>query len=214
VATPAAPDAAPLDPERALGYPYERPRWSFRCWPHHDHVAPVGVLRRGELDGRAAVLAIGSNAAPDQLRRKFGSHHSGAQPIVVLRAGLRDHDVVFAAMVASYGSVPATLLEAPGTTCHVHVTFLDPAQLEHMHETEALGTAYRLEHIDPELVEVDLVGRVGSVEAYVANAGPMQLHGSPVALAAIPADGRTLPALHQPDVLARLAAGEIVMGGS
>src|SRR5690606_19462991 len=136
VATPAAPDAAPLDPERALGYPYERPRWSFRCWPHHDHVAPVGVLRRGELDGRAAVLAIGSNAAPDQLRRKFGSHHSGAQPIVVLRAGLRDHDVVFAAMVASYGSVPATLLEAPGTTCHVHVTFLDPAQLEHMHETE------------------------------------------------------------------------------
>lgn len=197
------PDRPDLD--RALGYPYERPPWSFRYWPVHHHVEPVGAVRRDELVERTAVLAIGSNAAPDQLRRKFGCHPSGAAPIVVVEARVSDHDVVHAAMVASYGSVPATLVERPGTTCHVHVTLLDPPQLEHMHETEGLGSAYRLDHVAPGLVEVPLLGPLDSVEAYVATRGPMLVDGSPVALAAITAEGRTLPAMHQRDVLARLA---------
>lgn len=195
-----------LDPEtldRALGYPYERPPGAFRYWPALDRVEPIRSV--GASADRAPVLAIGSNAAPVQLRRKFGGHPSGRRPIEVVPAMVRDHDVVHAAMVARYGSVPATLVARPGTTCHVHVTLLDPPQLDHMHETEGLGSAYQLVRLDPRLVEAPVLGALSSVEAYVATAGPMLVHGTPVALAAIGADGRDLPAWHQAAVLEHLA---------
>jgi hypothetical protein len=192
--------------ERALGYPYARPRGSFRYWPAVDHVEPLVRLDRGELEERTVVLAIGSNASPEQLRRKYGVHPSGERPVAVLPARVSDHDVVYGALVAGYGSVPATLVERPGTTCHVHVTLLDDAQLERMHETEGIGRAYELVQIDPALVAVDLLGRVERVEAYVAIAGPMLVGAEPVALATIAAEGRSVLAWHQHQVLTHLAA--------
>ena len=200
-----ASDLDPVSLDRALGYPYPRPRGAFRYWPAHDHVQPVVRVERDELGERTVVLAIGSNAAPAQLHRKFGADPSGGRPITVLPARVRDHDVVYAAMVARYGSVPATMVDRPGTTCHVHVTLLDPGQLERMHETEGLGRAYELVTVDPAAVQIDLMGEPAQVEAYVASAGPMLVEGEAVALAAIAADGRTLRVWHQPRVLDHLA---------
>jgi hypothetical protein len=197
-----------LDPDvlaRALGYPYERPPGSFRYWPADHRVEPLTSLDARDAAARTVVLAIGSNAAPEQLRRKFSGVSSAADSIPVLSAVLRDHDVVHAALVASYGSVPATLLANPCTTCRVHVTLLDPVQLERMHESESLGRAYDLVEVDPSLVDVDLLGRPERVEAYVARSGPMLVDGAPVALAAIQATGREVPAWAQPAVLAHLA---------
>jgi hypothetical protein len=66
--------------------------------------------------GFTAVLAIGSNAAPSQLDRKYGGGVADwprmdvAAPCV--RVGLAEHDVVYAPLLSSYGSIPATL-QAP-----------------------------------------------------------------------------------------------------
>ena len=63
--------------------------------------------------GFTPVLAIGSNAAPSQLARKYG----GGEPswpqmdvaVPCVRLGLEDHDVVYCPLLSSYGSIPATL---------------------------------------------------------------------------------------------------------
>ena len=63
------------------------------------------------------MLAIGSNAAPSQLERKFGGAVSGwpRLPAVVpcARLALAHHDVVYCPLISSYGSVPATLEVCP-----------------------------------------------------------------------------------------------------
>ena len=51
------------------------------------------------------VLAIGSNAAPQQLARKFPAERfPGGVLIPVVRAVLQGFDVVYAPLLASYGS--------------------------------------------------------------------------------------------------------------
>ena len=107
----------------AEGYPYDLREEAF--------VFRDGLAQPFEPDlttGRTAVLAIGSNGAPRRLARKFGED----AVVPVLPARLRDHAVVYAAAVTSYGSVPATLIDAPGATALVSVTFLDDRQLEVM----------------------------------------------------------------------------------
>src|SRR5438128_1689184 len=107
--------------DRAFDYPYDVPPRSFLFVPGRG-VSELDAASASELvQGRRAVLAVGSNAAPSQLARKFGED-DGVIPVV--RADLHDHDVVYAARFAPYGAVPATMLESPGTTAHVHATYL------------------------------------------------------------------------------------------
>jgi hypothetical protein len=200
------PEVGPDVVERAIGYPYPRPSGAFRYWPASDRTERVEAIGEDDLRGRTIVLAIGSNAAPEQLRRKFGSHPTADRPVLVVPTRLQDHDVVYAALVARYGSVPATLIERAGTTCHIHVTMLDADQLERMHETEGVGSAYELVSVDARLVEIESLGRPTRCEAYVAKAGPLLHERSPVALTAIAADGRSLRAWDQATVLATVAS--------
>lgn len=113
-------------------------------------------LRAGHSSGEpwTAVLAIGSNAGPSQLARKFPRESFPEAAVPVLRAMLRGHDVCYAPLISSYGSVTATLHEAGGeggeeggdaTSVEVWVTFLSPDLLERMHETEA---CYDLQRLD------------------------------------------------------------------
>ncbi len=109
----------------AKSYPFEIPERSY-------------VYRRGEVlaydahpvprDGRVPVLAAGSNQSHHQIARKFDGHPSG-EVIPSQRGRLHDFDVVYAAHLASYGSVPATFQESPGTVVGVFVLWLAEAQL-------------------------------------------------------------------------------------
>ena len=119
---------------RAFGYPYPAPAGDFLLRDGAVHPLEPDL----PLGDRVAVLGVGSNRAPEQLRRKFGD-----QAVVpVTTARLRDHDVVYSAHMASYGSIPATLIASPGTTVTVALNWLTTAQLRRMHETEAIGVNY------------------------------------------------------------------------
>src|SRR3546814_11284374 len=61
-------------------------------------------------------------------------------PVTRLRA--HDVDVAYAAHVAGYGAVPATLAASPGTTAELWITWLDDTALARMDATEAVGVNY------------------------------------------------------------------------
>jgi hypothetical protein len=182
----------PWDP---LDYPFELATASF-VWSAGGVVplsSPVGV---DDLSaGRRPVAAIGSNASPGQLTRKFGAARfadptSPDGQIPVLRAELDDVDVVYGAHLASYGSLPATLLDAPGATARVFITWLTPPQLARMNETEGLGQAYQLRRID----RTRCHGRdLGPTLAYVTVDGACLLGGAPLGLTAVDCPGSSRP---------------------
>ncbi|HRY25652.1 MAG: hypothetical protein H6852_06000 [Geminicoccaceae bacterium] len=178
---------------RAADYPYAAPLERFVF-------AADGEPPAFAVDGRTPVLALGSNAAPAQLRRKFAGH-TGHIP--VSRAVLLDHVVVYSAHFSRYGALPATLHRHPGAVAFVAVTWLDPEQLARMHQTEAIGVNYdyvestdlRLEHDDDDMAAPALVG------AYVSRAGALLHQGSPIRLAEVATSGCPWPALIQPAVM-------------
>ena len=84
------------------------------------------------------MLSVGSNRAPVQLLRKFGN----AALVPVTPAILHDCDIVHAATVSYYGAVSCTAFPSSGTDVMLNVAWLDEAQLQVMHRTEAVGVAY------------------------------------------------------------------------
>ena len=119
--------------DRAINYPYFAPNYSFSFYK--------GKFIKGicnDLTNRIPILSVGSNRSPYQLKRKF----SLDQDICVTPATLYDSDVVFAASLSSYGSMPATQWPSEGTEVDLNVLWLNEEQLEIMHLTEALGVAY------------------------------------------------------------------------
>eukprot|EP01025_Chloroclados_australasicus_P039045 TRINITY_DN4032_c0_g1_i1.p2 TRINITY_DN4032_c0_g1~~TRINITY_DN4032_c0_g1_i1.p2 ORF type:complete len:367 (-),score=19.22 TRINITY_DN4032_c0_g1_i1:243-1343(-) len=96
------------------------------------------------------VLAIGSNASPSQLLRKYPKDLFPEGVVIpVVQSVLMNFDVCYSPMITSYGSCSATLEHSPGTLVEVFVTYLTPKLLQRMHETEG---AYNLMEID----DVDL----------------------------------------------------------
>jgi len=148
---------------------------------------------------RTPVLAIGSNGAPQRLARKFGTD----AVVPVLPARLHGYAVVYAAAVTSYGSVPATLIEAPGATALVALTFLDDHQLDVMNASEQLGRNYDLVRLDG-AVEVDDLALEREVLSYRSRYGPLRVDGRPLRLAEVPTVGTRFGAAYQSGVLALL----------
>ena len=188
----------------AISYPFAIPRSSFVFDPVSGEAGDVAGGEIDRVDDRVPVLAVGSNAAPAHLRRKFPSHGGYRDPIPVLRVAVHGLDVVYAARVASYGSVPATPFVAPGVVAHLHVTLLTRLQLERMNSTESIGVAYDL----VELVDVEVVPALPSrrpLLAYASSSGALAVDGRPVALEAVAAEGRTLEAWSERRALEHVA---------
>jgi hypothetical protein len=181
---------------RALGYPYPAPTGDFIWRDGEARAFDAG----DSLVDRMPVLAVGSNRAPEQLRRKFGDN--AIVPVTVAR--LRDHDVVYSAHIASYGSIPATLAASVGTVVTVSLTWLTPPQLHRMHETEAVGVNY--DYGVAETLSIDLGnGRpVVPIGCYLGRRGALALNGAPVALTEVQALGRFFVESRQPEMLARV----------
>ncbi|KAF5827361.1 hypothetical protein DUNSADRAFT_793 [Dunaliella salina] len=169
------------------------------------------------------VLAVGSNAAPQQLIRKFGDmYHMPGVCIPVVECVLDGFDVVYSPGLASYGSCPATLAHSPGTLASVFLTYLMPPLASRMHSTEGAPYVYSLMQLHNIKLHVassiDATGQLSAptrspqlmtdVLQYNYAAGalslpvecPEGLVQCPIALAEIPAR-RRFPALKQAQLL-------------
>lgn len=208
---------------RAQGYPYPYPETSYLyldgvALPLHgrggDPLAGAEVEVAGarlpaveHLDrlgagaaareARTPVLAYGSNRAPVQLGRKYG-HWRDPVAIPVRHGWLAGFDVVYAARLAAYGSVAATLTPSPGTVASVSVIWLTDRQLDLMHTTEGIGQhVYCYGRLDGIALTLDGGGALESVFTYCNLDGAILDEGGPIALAAIPARDRIFPARDQ-----------------
>lgn len=173
--------------------------------PDHSFVYDRGSVRRTESpafdrSGRVPVLAAGSNQSPDQLHRKFG-HLPDVGKIPAQRGRLHDFDVVYAAHLSSYGSVPATFQSSPGTAVTVFVLWLDGRQLARMHETEGNYTYDRMPGVRVETDDGDILEEA---YAYSSKVGCLNVDSGCVGLAEIAASGRRFATRSQPEIQAHL----------
>jgi hypothetical protein len=149
---------------------------------------------------RTAVLAYGSNASPAGLAWKFPDEREAVVPLI--RATVRDLDVVYSSHIAVYGSVPATLQGSPGTEAETFVALLTDAQLELVAGWEINARYASLElDLAPELGELPR-----AVGAFVSVHGCLTVDGAEVAVAEVPARGRRFQALTQPEALEHVRA--------
>ena len=182
----------------AQAYPFPSPDRSFV----YDH-GETRDLDHARLprEGRVPVLAAGSNQSPEQLHRKFETH-DGDRLIPAQRGRLHDFDVVYAAHLTGYGSVPATFQGAPGVAVTVFVLWLDEAQLARMHATEG---NYTYDHLTGIHIELDDgQDALSDAYAYSSKFGCLNHESACVGIAEIPATGRQLPEATQPEILGRV----------
>lgn len=187
----------------AKAYPFPAPDHCFL----YDDGGWKRLHDRVETTGRSPVLAAGSNQSPEQLARKYGGMQDiGAIP--AQRGRLHDFDVVYAAHLARYGSVPATFQHSPGTAVTIFILWLTDAQLQRMHETEG---NYTYDHLTDIRIELDAGDALTEACAYSSKVGCLAHEGDCIGLAEIAAHDRRFLALRQEEALAlvrdRLAPG-------
>ena len=188
----------------ALSYPFERPLGSY-VFDGTDDIPLTAYLSGHKISyselisGREPVLAVGSNASPSQLRRKFDSYGLSGE-IPVIKAVLSGFDSVYSAHIAGYGSIPATLVSSPGTEVELFVTFLNEGQLYAMDISEGAarenGNYERIRLGGVRLV-LDSGEVLDEAFSYQSRKGALVLDGQSVALVAIIATGRKFPAMTQ-----------------
>ncbi len=169
--------------EFALSYPFAIPRSSFMFTV--DQTQPLKKLSDG-FRSRLPVIAVGSNQSPSQLTRKYkGLADTGEIPAE--RAVLKNFDVVYAAHLAGYGSVPATFQSSPGTLVTIFVLWLTEIQLSRMHQTES---NYYFDKLNGLEIKTEFGFELDTAYAYTARNGCLNIEGSPLALAEISAKDR------------------------
>lgn len=198
------------DWELALGYPWARPAGSF-VLDGGTHV-PLEAPALADVDGRAPLLAIGSNGAPATLVRKL-AHLPAADRRLPVEAGWLDgFDVVAAGFPTVYGSFAATLAASRRTALRASVLWVTPAQLTALAWTE---TSYRLGRLDDVRFRPDVphARAPRSLLAFVSRWGALTVDGAPCALAGLEAEGRPGPAWSQ-EALLDHAAGVVLGPGA
>jgi len=175
--------------ERAINYPYPTPDYAYSFFK--------GKFIQGihlDLEKRIPILSVGSNRAPMQLQRKFSFN----QDICVTPAILYDSDIVYAASIAAYGSMPATQWPSIGTEVDLNVLWLTEKQLHIMHLTEAVGVAYNFVKMKSGTVKIKDFQFSGDIYGYVSVAGafPFKLN-APFRLAAILSSNNKLTAIYE-----------------
>ena len=142
--------------------------------------AVVPVPHSISTTDRIAVLAIGSNANPAQIRRK-----GIVGEVLLMPTTLQNHLVVHAGHITTYGAVPATVVRWPQASCQVFVAWLTAQQV---------ADTTISEHGNYDLV--DLPTDHGVIPGYRARTGVLtDRTGSPVRLAAVEAHGPGLPTM-------------------
>jgi hypothetical protein len=206
----------------AIGYPWSRPARSYLLTSGVvELLDELETRRRAEVverftaesarspeRARTPLLAFGSNASPAALQRKF-AHFPDAddRAVLVLAGGLHDYDVGASAQPTIYGAMPATLFPSPGTVVRASVLWVTPSQFTQLVWSEL---SYGLGRLAARFEADEVDHSLGSVIAFVSRFGAFCPDRRPVALAAIPASGRTAAALGQEQVLG--AASALALG--
>ena len=186
-------------------YPYPAPNVDYWMRDGIPHLIPNGIAG-DDLTGRTAVLSVGSNRAPLQLRRKFGPNAT----LPVTRCQLLDADIVFASTLSFYCASPATACPSRGTVVDLNITWLDDCQLLTMHETEAVGIAYDYVKLDSAIIDhtagmtIDRLQHPAfdvPVFGYQSRASLLDLGSGAVAHARIASSGRVFVEMTEEDVL-------------
>ena len=205
----------------ACGYPWARPAGSYvlaadgavELLAELEEPERERIIERFSADGRnpasrVPLLAIGSNAAPEALRRKFAHFPDPADRTALVVTGrLHEFDVGFAAQPTLYGALPATIFPSPGTAVATALLWLTPAQFTQLTWSEL---SYQLGRLRTRFAVDDADEQFDEVLVFVSRWGAFRLDGAPPALAAVPADGRTALPLTQEQALDRAAA--LVLG--
>jgi hypothetical protein len=150
------------------------------------------------------MLAIGSNCSPEGLWRKFGHFEAPDDRTLLALAGeIHDFDIGATAELALYGALPATIFPSPGTRVSAMAVWLTDAQLTQLAWAEIPYWIGRLEtrfEFEPAIAETGWWGLDRGL-VFVNRFGAFGPDGHPLALAAIPAEDRTVPALSQVELL-------------
>ncbi len=178
---------------RAVSYPYFAPDYSFSFYK--------GEFIKGicfDLDKRTPILSVGSNRSPYQLKRKF----SLDQEICVTPATLYDSDIVYAASLSAYGSMPATQWPSKGTKVDLNVLWLNESQLNIMHLSEALGVAYNFAKLKLGTVKIKEFEWQKEIYGYVSIAGGFSFNENiPKRLSALKAQNTNLNGIFESEAL-------------
>jgi hypothetical protein len=177
--------------KRALDYPYARPKHSFLL----SKTQQVPLSNTKHLVGLIPVIACGSNAAPEQLRRKYT--HLSNYKIPVTAATLDDFLCGYSPHFSGYGAIPATFIHWPNAKINCHITWLTEEQLAHMNKTEAVGINYRISYLTGLNLNCGLSGHHTEILAYVGMRGYLSHAGQPIAISDLtPTD---IPNIHRWD---------------
>jgi hypothetical protein len=198
----------------ACAYPWARPAGSYLL-TEDGGVELLSALAEPERerlierfaapDGdRLPLLAIGSNAAPETLRRKLAHFPERAdRTVLAVHGRLHEFDVGYAAQPALYGALPATIFPSPGTAVAATLLWVTPAQFTQLTWSEL---SYRLGRLRTRFTVDEAGERFDEVLVFVSRWGAFCVDGAPAALAAVPAQRRTATALTQRQALDCAAA--------
>ncbi|MCB0863869.1 MAG: hypothetical protein KDB66_11790 [Solirubrobacterales bacterium] len=199
--------------ENGTGYPWPRPDGSFvlaegegRLLADLETVERAALIEEftGKDRGRTPMLAIGSNASPVGLWRKFGHFDDPADRTLLAIAGrIHDFDVGATAELALYGALPATIFPSRGTRASAMAVWLTDTQLTQLAWAEIPYWIGRLDtrfEFEPAVADTG-PGGFDHALVFVNRFGAFGPDGHPLALAAIPAENRTVPALSQVQLL-------------
>lgn len=191
----------------ALGYPWARPETSYVLTG--GEVEPIEDVPELGGEPRFPLLAIGSNAAPENLAVKLADMPDGHRDVAVVLGVLHDFDIGPAAAPTVYGSLAATMFPSPGTAVQTALLWVTALQLNAI---VAWEVSYYFGRLDGVRFVPDPLGgeAIDSVYAFVHRFGAHCSDGEPVALAAVPATDRSAPAYTQEQLLTRMA--ELVLG--
>lgn len=206
--------------ETVIGYPWARDLGSYL-------LSDAGVEQLDEVEERAAaytaadgsgparfpLLAYGANRSPERLSMRFAGLPDGHRDALVLGATLAGFDVGVTAIPPVWAAMPGTLIPSPEARVRVTVLLVTAVQFEELTKMEL---SYRVGALEPVEVVPDLGGiSIGRAFAFVSRFGALRVDGTPIVMQAIPAEGRSYPALTQVEILdagARLCLGEAARG--
>jgi hypothetical protein len=196
----------------ALAYPWGRPASSFVL--RGDSAHPLDELDAAEREralslagapGRHALLAFGSNGAPERLALKFKELPADERDLLVLAGTLHDFDVGAAPMPAFYGALPATLFPSAGAAVRASVLWVSDVQLTALAWSELSYWLGRLEGVrfEPDAAHAPTVtGLLG----FVSRWGALCVEDEIVAMQAVPAERPAGPAISKEAQLGHVAA--------